>query len=236
MTKRSFQLAMGFVLTLGSATTMAKTPPKWADHISAANFQVAPPPEAGSAEARQDLQDVLDQQAHREASVCEQVAKQAHADFHDLFKNSSVLKDDEYQEVKHLMNQVGHVAKDIADDFKAQYPRPRPSDEDARVHPCNREGVGISSTVERNNSYPSGHATVGTAISCVLAEVFPDRAKQLEQYADEIAALRVEAGFHHPKDIEAGQKLGLDLCTQLLGNRDFQKKLKRLGAGGAGNN
>ena len=63
---------------------------------------------------------------------------------------------------------------------------------------------------------------------CVLAHQFPNRAKALNLNGRAIGDLRVIVGGHNPSDVQAGQKMGLEMCQALLQEPDFSEALDAL--------
>jgi membrane-associated phospholipid phosphatase len=57
-------------------------------------------------------------------------------------------------------------------------------------------------------SYPSGHSTTSGAAATVLGALFPDRAGELADMADEAAISRLYGGIHYRFDNDAGLALG----------------------------
>jgi membrane-associated phospholipid phosphatase len=57
-------------------------------------------------------------------------------------------------------------------------------------------------------SYPSGHSTISTSASVVMAELFPVHATRYHRKAEEASLSRVYGGVHYRFDIEAGDSLG----------------------------
>ncbi len=102
---------------------------------------------------------------------------------------------------------------------KDKFARPRPYDTDRRVRPCVEKPRG-------SKSYPSSHAAVAKAVSCLLAQVFPEKSTDLDTYGEFLGELRVIIGVHHPSDVKAGQMLGSEICARLQSEPDFAEELK----------
>jgi acid phosphatase (class A) len=78
---------------------------------------------------------------------------------------------------------------------------------------------------ETSFSYPGSHATRGTVLALVLAEIFPSRRAEILQKGRDIGWVRVEAGAHTPIDIFAGRVLGQALAQAFLRDPKFQADL-----------
>ena len=72
------------------------------------------------------------------------------------------------------------------------------------------------------NSYPSGHATLGYATGVVLASLMPSKAQIILARSADYAHERLVCGVHYRSDIVAGQVLGTVVAEQLLANKDFR--------------
>jgi len=64
--------------------------------------------------------------------------------------------------------------------------------------------------------------------ACILAKVFTYKKAEIIEYGDFLGELRVTVGVHHPSDVDAGQKLGREICARILQEGDFQRELKKL--------
>jgi hypothetical protein len=65
-------------------------------------------------------------------------------------------------------------------------------------------------------SYPSGHACASTAISEVIASLFPASADAIRASATEALASRMWAGIHFSYEMAAGTKIGLAVAEKVL--------------------
>ena len=85
-------------------------------------------------------------------------------------------------------------------DTKYAYNRPRPAELDTTIQPL----IAVPSTP----SYPSEHAATAGAAAAVLAYLFPDKAEQFRQLAQQAAYAHLLAGAEFPSDTTAGWQLG----------------------------
>jgi hypothetical protein len=65
-------------------------------------------------------------------------------------------------------------------------------------------------------SYPAGHGCNSAAGAQVLAYLFPDEAKFIQDKADEAGMSRMWAGIHYRSDIEVGLKLGRQVADLVI--------------------
>lgn len=101
--------------------------------------------------------------------------------------------------------------------MKHKYDRVRPSVLDSSLDPV--------VSVPGHPAYPSGHSTQLHFLAYFLSELMPDRAKEFEARADEIAIDREIAGLHYPSDTKAGQMLARQYMDILLASPQFKAKL-----------
>lgn len=105
----------------------------------------------------------------------------------------------------------------INDKTKAVWNRPRPSQASSHVEPCIK--------LPPNSAYPSGHAIIAYAWASVLAEIYPDHAKDIFARAAQIGRDRIIAGVHYPTDVASGRKFGIALVQQMHDNPRFRDDL-----------
>ncbi|OCG47991.1 acid phosphatase [Gilliamella sp. Choc5-1] len=80
-------------------------------------------------------------------------------------------------------------------------------------------------TLSTNGSYPSGHTTMGFAISLVLAEINPDRQNEIFKRGYEIGESRVICGYHWQSDVDAAKIMAAAVVAQLHTNSEFTQQL-----------
>ena len=123
---------------------------------------------------------------------------------------------------------VGQPAKD-------HYGRRRPAlDNDAPL--C----VPRAPWMEKNASYPSGHAMIGWSWALILAEIVPARANVILRSGKAYGDSRVICGVHYESDVEAGRLLAAAMVARLHAKAQFlgdeaaaRTELRRAGRFGA---
>lgn len=115
------------------------------------------------------------------------------------------------------------LAEQVEDDIrpyvrtaKHRFTRLRPYEVDSRLEPC----IG---NVRDDLSYPSGHATFGFVVAYLLADMVPERRRELIDRATEFARQRAVCGVHFPSDIEAGNKAAVWLAQHFLASESYRK-------------
>ncbi len=91
--------------------------------------------------------------------------------------------------------------------------------QDSRVHP--------PIDLPKNDSYPSGHSTVGNLDALILAELAPDLKDQLLARGEQIGTDRIIGGVHFPSDVAAGHTLAQALFAKFMASPDFQADLAK---------
>jgi len=77
----------------------------------------------------------------------------------------------------------------------------------------------------KDDSYPSGHASIGWAWALVLAEIAPDRADAIFARGLAFGESRVVCGVHWRSDIEAGRVVGASTVSRLHTDPVFAAQL-----------
>ena len=190
------------------------------EKIASNEFEMKSPPASGSATHKKDFQDLHYWQDERNSKQCALGAQQTFPTVLAFFGPSAgQLTDREYRKASPLLNRVFKFTSRVSSYFKRQYERPRPYVTDPTLHPCIAP-PGLT------KSYPSSHSSLAVIGACVLGELFPSKADSLMEYGKSLGELRVIVGVHHPSDVKAGQKLGLDICERLLLEKDFRNELE----------
>ncbi|MCM0604518.1 MAG: phosphatase PAP2 family protein [Xanthomonadaceae bacterium] len=194
---------------------------EWTE-IKSKEFNLANPPEEGSVEEKKDFKILHDYQKNRTEEECKLADSMSAPTLKALFggKNGK-LTDAEIKKAGELFGEVFDFADRVSGHFKSKYMRPRPFNVDQTLKPCITKPGGAK-------AYPSSHSVMGVAGACLLAEVFPKKAKELKAWGKRIGELRVLGGVHHPSDVIAGRNLGQQICDRLLSEKTFLDDLEEL--------
>ena len=117
-----------------------------------------------------------------------------------------------------LLDRVLADANDVTDADKTFWHTRRPYLTDAHVKL-------LVDPIDKSPAYPSGHTSETRVRAEVLGLLSPDHLAALRAHAEVIAAHRVEAGVHHPNDLEGGRLLAMLIVGALIENADFQTDL-----------
>jgi len=92
--------------------------------------------------------------------------------------------------------------------FKNKFNRKRPwqfAKENEIEFPKIKTETGVTA------AYPSGHTFTGHFVAEVLARKYPDKRKQLFEFAAKVSDGRIKKGVHYPSDVEGGKLLAKKL-------------------------
>lgn len=163
----------------------------------------------------QDFEEVLSYQNTRTEQDCRKAAAQDVVSLENLFvKDNGPLTLAEAKKLKLGFALLYVEAGLNIWKAKALFKRPRPYDSHAVLKPCVPK--------ESSYSYPSGHTTLARFFARSLAEIYPDRAVQFLERADQISENRVIGGVHYPSDIAAGKVLGDEIADFTIKSGYFE--------------
>jgi len=175
-----------------------------------------PPPEAGSAQERAELDEMLSIQAAR---TPEQVQR-ARADaaisiyrFADALGSPAAFNAKQLPLTTALFTRIAKDEAAFMDAAKDKFARPRPFRTEPRLSPV--------VTKPPSASYPSGHTTWAVAAGIILAAMVPERRAQIFARADEFAHNRIVGGVHYPSDVAAGHLAGTVFAEELFNSGRF---------------
>jgi acid phosphatase (class A) len=184
---------------------LASAPSAWArDTFYIAPSQVSlevilgPPPAADSEAQKEDLRTVLDAQKKRTQADVAQAKTDADI---SVFSFSDILGPQFAPErlpyAKAFFERVLNDENEAIAAAKAHFDRPRP--------PTVSKAVKPALDAPTSASYPSGHATFAYVHAILLADMVPEKSREIFERAARYARSRVIAGVHFPSDIAAGR-------------------------------
>jgi acid phosphatase (class A) len=180
-----------------------------------------PPPADKNSEAEKaDLAELHRiEQARTPAQVA---AAQADEKELDIFIYRSVLGD-KFSAAKlpltaALSEAVHRQASAAIGPLKDEYRRPRPYQFDSTLHP-------VCGTTTMPTSYPSGHAIIGYLEAFTLAQIVPEKQKEILERADDYAHNREVCGVHYPTDVASGQEVAYAVFGAMMTSAEFEKEL-----------
>jgi len=179
---------------------------------------LAPPPAAGSAEDRADLEEAA---AVSSAAPDKLVARARGEDSLNIFHFAPAIgawfQSGKFPKLETLIKQVEKETKTVTSTGKTYWKRLRPY----HVDPA-RFNRAIEDEYYTDYSYPSGHSTRATVFALLLADIFPDKRDGILMKGRESGWLRVIGGVHYPTDVYAGRVLGQAIVRELKASPAFQ--------------
>lgn len=182
---------------------------------------IAPPPAAGSAAERAELDEMLRIQVQRTPAQAERAKADADTSifrFADAIGSPPGFDEEKLPKVTALFKRIRDAETAVIGPAKDHYARPRPSVTEPKLDPV------IS--VPGSKSYPSGHSAWAFAAGLVLADMLPEQRAQILARAAEFAHNRVVAGVHYPSDVDAGRISGSVLAAFLFASPAFRAEEK----------
>lgn len=178
-----------------------------------------PPPAAGSDADRADLAAVLAlQQSRSEAQLALAKADEEASVFRFT---DAVGKDFDAKRLPHtalLFERLTRSISAVVGPAKDHWNRPRPFLASSAVQPTSRPD---------GSTYPSGHAVLARLYAIVLADLMPQKRREIFARGDRFAQGRLVNGVHYPTDIEAGLIAATVIAAELRQQQDFRDDLAR---------
>ena len=179
-------------------------------------FYLPPPPAAGSRAFVEDFIELHQYQNSRTLAECAVAETQVKFNLRDGFgPDTGILTDEEVEQSELLAVRVEVEVVPVVTFYKFLYHRPRPYVTDPTLVPC----VDLAGSYDW--SYPSGHATVGYALSLALAKKYPERRDVILAQGLKIGENRLIGGVHHPSDVAAGRELAKQIMSIRLLTSDL---------------
>ncbi|TPL84397.1 phosphatase PAP2 family protein [Mesorhizobium sp. B2-3-13] len=214
--KRYASLAAGLLLLVVGSTARAEDAKPFITNKDVDLTMILPPPPANdSAETKAELGEVLTMQVTRTPEMEARAIADAEE---NVWRFADVMgpnfNKDKLPKFSAFFDRVVETEGAVVDPAKDVWKRPRPHQLSDLVKPV----VKLSSS----GSWPSGHATVGTMMGIILADMVPERRAEIMARAAEFAHNRIVGGIHYPSDVEMGKISGSVIAAVLLNRDDFK--------------
>lgn len=215
--KKYASLAAGLLLLLiiGSAAQAEDAKPFVTNKDIDLTMILPPPPANDSAQTKAELGEVLTLQVTR---TPEMVASAVADSEENVWRFANVMgpnfNKEKLPKFSAFFDRVVETEGAVVDPAKDVWKRPRPHQLSDLVKPV----VKLSSS----GSWPSGHATVGTMMGIILADMVPEKRAEIMARAAEYAHNREVGGIHYASDVEMGRISGSVIAAVLLNRDDFK--------------
>jgi acid phosphatase (class A) len=209
-------LAAGLLLlVIGSAAQAEDAKPFVTNKDVDLTMILPPPPANDSAQTKAEIGEVLTLQVTR---TPEMVASAVADVEEDVWRFDNVMgpnfTKEKLPKFSAFFDRVVETEGAVVDPAKDVWKRPRPHQLSDLVKPA----VKLSNS----GSWPSGHATVGTMMGIILADMVPEKRAEIMTRAAGYAHNRVVGGIHYPSDVEMGKISGSVIAAVLLNRDDFK--------------
>ncbi len=178
-----------------------------------------PPPVAGSDADRADLAAVLALQQSRSQAQLDLAKADAEA---SVFRFADAIgKDFDAKRLPHtalLFDRLTRSIGAVVGPAKDHWNRPRPFLASSEVQPTSRPD---------GSTYPSGHAVLARLYAIVLADLLPQKRREIFARGDRFAQGRLVNGVHYPTDVEAGLIAATVIAAELRQQQAFRDDLAR---------
>ncbi|MGX5839547.1 acid phosphatase [Mesorhizobium sp. ArgA1] len=214
--KRYASLAAGFLLLVTGSVALADDAQPFVTNKDIDLTMILPPPPANdSAETKAELGAVLTLQVTRTPEMVASAVADAEE---NVWRFADVMgpnfNKDKLPKFGAFFDRVVATEGAVVDPAKDVWKRPRPHQLSDLVKPV----VKLSSS----GSWPSGHATVGTMMGIILADMVPEKRPEIMARAAQYAHNRVVGGIHYPSDVEMGRISGSVIAAVVLNRDDFK--------------
>ena len=240
--------ALLLVLEATPALSLSDSPYLARGVFDAVNL-LPPPPEPNSVEQRRDVEAVL--QTQRTSTPERMRLAQADATV-DLTRFAEVLGPnfvpDKMPVLVAFFRKVGRDTGTVVGIAKDCWERPRPFLADVQIHPPGQmqqqtaiaAGTVVQNTAPHDSaspcraaeptpafsySYPSGHSTYGAVTGILLANMVPEKRRELFARGWDYGWSRVVGGVHFPTDVESGRIEATAMVALMMQNADFRADL-----------
>ena len=182
-----------------------------------------PPPAAGSAALAADEEAYRSTRALAGTPRWALAAKDADLTFPNAAQTFSCalgipISQEATPHLNMLIRRVRADASRANDKAKALYKRKRP-------YVAHGDTSCTPGEKHKDDSYPSGHTSIGWAWALVLAEIAPDRMDAIFARGLAYGESRVVCGVHWKSDIDAGRIVGAATVSRLHGDPVFAAQL-----------
>ena len=96
-----------------------------------------------------------------------------------------------------------------------------------RVHPYAADKTlnPICKTKTKDDSYPSGHTTLGWLLGLALVQMVPEKRDEILARAEGFGRSRLICGVHYPSDVEASKRLAYATHAIMAQNPQYKSEL-----------
>lgn len=181
------------------------------------------PPKADGAQTKAELQELLRLQKARTPAQVEHVKEDNQRTVERFLGGMGIKIEHLSASTTRFFDCIGAAVDKSVRDAKTTFMRKRPY----RLHEYKLRTLKKLSDRD-STSYPSGHATYGTVVGLVLAEMLPEKKEEIYKRIQNYGYSRMVSGAHFRSDIYAGDIAGATIAATLLNQEPFREELKQV--------
>jgi acid phosphatase (class A) len=182
-----------------------------------------PPPKHDSAQTKAELQELLHLQVSRTSAQVERARGDDRRTANRFLEGIGIQVEHLPNSVTHFFDCLGESVEKTVREAKVTFMRTRPYRlPDSKLKTLKKLSDRDSS------SYPSGHATYGTVVGLILAEMLPEKKDEIYKRIQDYGYSRLVSGAHFRSDVYAGNVTGAAIAASLLSREAFQTELKQV--------
>jgi acid phosphatase (class A) len=215
-------LVPAFLLLLAGLETAAAEP-SCPDPAAPVAALLMPPPKHDSAQTKAELQELMRLQESRTSEQVEHVRGDDRRTVERFLHGTGVKVEQLSDAAIHFFDCIGAAVEKAVREAKTTFARTRPY----RLHESKLHTLKKLSDRD-STSYPSGHATYGTAVGLVVVEMLPEKKEDIYKRIQDYGYSRLVSGAHFRSDIYAGNVAGAAIAASLLNNESFRDELKQV--------
>ena len=215
--------ALVILICLSFGAPALAVDPSCPDAAVRVSLLLMPPPQRDSAQTRAELQELLHLQKSRTPKQVKHAKDDDQRTVERFLDGTGITVEQLSPAAKHLFDCIANSVGEAVHEAKTSFTRTRPY-----LVEGNKLHVLKTLSDQDSSSYPSGHATYGAAVGLVLAEIFPEKKKDIQKRIQDYGYSRLVSGAHFRSDVYAGQVAGGAIAASLLSNEAFREELKNV--------
>jgi len=215
--------SIAFLFLFGSFEPAFAGDPSCVDPAVPLSALLMPPPKHDSAQTKAELQELLRLQEARTSDQVRHARDDDRRTVESFLEGIGIKAGTLSSSATHFFDCIAEAVEHAVREAKLTFVRTRPYRlPDNKLHTLKKLSDRDSS------SYPSGHATYGTVIGLILAEMLPEKKDDLYKRIQDYGHSRLVSGAHFRSDVYAGKIAGAAIAASLLSKEDFQSQFKEV--------
>jgi acid phosphatase (class A) len=216
----STRISIALILSLLAAPAIAREPIFVTPDQSEAALILPDPPAEGSQVQKDELAHLHEIEKARTPEQAEAARADALDETIFLYKNvfGDIFTEQGLPLTAALGKRIVNDAGPNAGAAKQSFHRMRPYMADKTLAPA-------CPIKPAEDSYPSGHTTVGWMLGLTLVEMVPEKREEILSRAQDYAHNRMVCGVHYPSDLQGGRALAYAVHAVMTQNPQYRQEL-----------